>query len=155
MPPNQGRRPLTAREEAERRNCTYEIYNVKANGHTGVYLQHAHARTRSILRKADAQMPHEAPLHPQLPLEAAERALALKLDDFHAAVNEAAATYEPHRLCAYLFSLAQDFTTFFEQCPVLKAAAPVRDNRLLLCELTARTLNTGLNLLGLKAPERL
>ncbi|MFG1858448.1 arginine--tRNA ligase [Actinomadura geliboluensis] len=128
---------------------------VTLNGHTGVYLQYAHARTCSILRKAGAQMLQGATLHPEIPLEPAERALALKLDDFHASLSEVAATYEPHRLCAYLFSLAQDFTTFFEQCPVLKAPAPTRDNRLLLCELTARTLSTGLNLLGLAAPDRL
>ncbi|QBI56151.1 arginine--tRNA ligase [Streptomonospora litoralis] len=125
---------------------------VSLNGNTGVYLQYAYARIRSILRKAD-QSPQAGP---DLPLEAAERDLGLLLDEFGAALRDVVATYEPHRLCSYLFALASAFTTFYEQCPVLKApSAEIIGNRLMLCELTGQTLRTGMNLLGIATPERL
>ncbi|GII75872.1 arginine--tRNA ligase [Sphaerisporangium rufum] len=129
---------------------------VSLHGNTGVYLQYAHARTRSILRKAGSPLTARARVHRDLALEPAERALALKLDDFEPALTEVAHTYEPHRLCVYLFELAQSFTSFFETCPVLKAPDPeIRDNRLMLCRLTGDTLRIGLGLLGLAAPDRL
>jgi arginyl-tRNA synthetase len=62
---------------------------------------------------------------------------------------------EPHRLCGYLFELAQLFTTFYDQCPVLKAEEPVRDSRLALCALTLRRLSGGLELLGIETPENM
>ncbi|MFA1538078.1 arginine--tRNA ligase [Actinomadura monticuli] len=129
---------------------------VSLNGNTGVYLQYAHARTRSILRKAASDFSTEIKVHRHVPLVPAERSLTLKLDEFDAAIQEVTTTYEPHRLCSYLFELAQTFTAFFENCPVLKAPeAEVRDNRLLLCALTGETLKTGLGLLGLEAPDQL
>jgi arginyl-tRNA synthetase len=129
---------------------------VALNGNTGVYLQYAYARTRSILRKAGLDVTARASVHQKIALEPTERALALKLDEFDASLNEVATTYEPHRLCVYLFELAQTFTMFFENCPVLKApSTKVRDNRLLLCRLTGDTLRTGLDLLGLAAPDQL
>ncbi len=88
--------------------------------------------------------------------EPAERTLALELLDFGSAVLEAGETLRPHRLCGYLYDLATAFTTFFETCPVLKAPdEATRDSRLALCELTARVLARGLNLLGIAAPERM
>ncbi|MDO9174630.1 MAG: DALR anticodon-binding domain-containing protein, partial [Actinomycetota bacterium] len=64
--------------------------------------------------------------------------------------------FAPHRLCTYLFDLAQTFTAFFEACPVLKEGhEATRDSRLALCDLTARTLEQGLALLGIDAPERM
>jgi arginyl-tRNA synthetase len=62
---------------------------------------------------------------------------------------------EPHKLCGYLYALATSFSSFFEACPVLKAEPSERASRLSLCRLTARTLSTGLNLLGMEAPERM
>ncbi|GAA1034297.1 arginine--tRNA ligase [Virgisporangium ochraceum] len=120
-------------------------------GNTSVYLQYAHVRARSILRKAGA----DGAIDTGLPLEAAERLLILDLDGFADAVEEVGQTLEPHRLCGYLFRLAQSFTAFFERCPVLTAPAPVRENRLALCLLTARTLRAGLELLGIESPDRL
>ena len=129
---------------------------VSLTGNTGVYLQYAHARTRSILRKAGPDLAARARVHLEVGLEPAERALTLKLDDFDLMLNEVAHAYEPHRLCGYLFELSQAFTSFFETCPVLKAQSPeIRDNRLMLCRLTGDTLRTGLDLLGLAAPDRL
>ncbi|WP_129841197.1 arginine--tRNA ligase [Streptomyces sp. RFCAC02] len=129
---------------------------VSLTGDTSVYIQYAHARVRSILRRAAAQDTPAAAAHPELALAPAERALALHLDEFGDTLEAVAATYEPHKLAAYLYGLASQLTTFYDQCPVLSAddAATVA-NRLFLCELTARTLAQGLALLGIEAPERL
>ncbi|MEU8352064.1 arginine--tRNA ligase [Streptomyces sp. NPDC048845] len=126
---------------------------VSLNGDTSVYLQYAHARIRSILRKAGTAVPKA---HPELPLAPAERALGLHLDEFAETLASVAETYEPHKLAAYLYQLASVYTTFYDQCPVLKAEEPnIVANRLFLCELTARTLRQGMALLGIRAPERL
>jgi arginyl-tRNA synthetase len=125
---------------------------VSLTGNTGVYLQYAHTRIRSILRKAGETPPD---VDPGLPLHRAERALALALDAFAGTLTEVAVTLEPHRLCTYLFDLAKAFTDFYEACPVLGAAPAERGNRLALCLLTARTLGTGLDLLGIAAPEKM
>ncbi|MEV4129319.1 arginine--tRNA ligase [Nocardia sp. NPDC049707] len=128
---------------------------VNFTGNTGVYLQYAHARIRSILRNvapADASQVVDT----ELALEPAERALGLLLDEFGKAVTDVADSLEPHRLAGYLFALAQTFTTFYEACPVLKAEDPrVRGNRIALCQLTGDTLAKGLELLGIAAPERI
>ncbi|RXS78759.1 arginine--tRNA ligase [Streptomyces sp. TM32] len=127
---------------------------VSLNGDTSVYLQYAYARIRSIFRKAGDAAPAA---HPELPLAPAERALGLHLDQFGETVAEAAASYEPHKLAAYLYGLASLFTTFYDQCPVLKAEGGPDQvaNRLFLCDLTARTLHQGMALLGIRTPERL
>jgi arginyl-tRNA synthetase len=126
---------------------------VSLTGNTGVYLQYAHARTRSILRKLG--QPVVAP-DPTGPLHPAERRLVLALDGLDDTLADVALTLEPHRLCRYLYDLARTFADFFEECPVLRAPSErQRANRAALCELTGRTLATGLNLLGIEAPERL
>jgi arginyl-tRNA synthetase len=134
-------------------------------GDTAVYLQFAHARIRSILRRADATAGTGAGhggtgagtvgVDPSVPLTPAERRLALHLDGFADAVTETAGAYEPHRLCGYLYALAQAYTRFYESCPVLAAPPAVRGNRLVLCRLTGQVLRTGLGLLGIAAPEEL
>jgi arginyl-tRNA synthetase len=122
-------------------------------GNTAPYLMYAHARIRSIFRKAEAEAPHVEEL---LVREPAERALALELLRFGSAVAEVADTLEPHRLCGYLYELAGAFTSFYEQCAVLRAPdEAARRSRLALCDLTARVLARGLGLLGLDAPERM
>ncbi len=127
---------------------------VSLNGDTSVYIQYAHARSRSIKRKAGDLKPQP---HPELGLAPAERALGLHLDQFGEVVAEVAAAYEPHRLAAYLYQLSSLFTTFYDQCPVLKSDVPqdVAENRLFLSDLTARTLHQGMELLGIRTPERL
>ena len=88
--------------------------------------------------------------------EPAERELARKLLEFGAVVTQVADTAEPHRLCAYLFEVASLFTTFYEQCPVLKADdEETRQSRLALCAATLRVLTTGLGLLGVPLPDRM
>jgi len=126
---------------------------VSLTGNTSVYLQYAHARIRSILRKAGDE--NVAALDPGLPLHPAERALVLALDEFGDVLRDVAATSEPHRLCNYLFDTAKAFTDFYENCPVLSAPDDVRANRLALCRLAAATLHEGLGLLGIAAPDRM
>lgn len=125
---------------------------VSFNGNTGVYLQYAHTRICSILRKAgDAS----AEIDPTLSLHPAERALILAADAFGDVLADVGRVLEPHRLCGQLYDLAKAFTDFYEACPVLSAADSVRANRLALCQLTAYTLRQGLSLLGIAAPERM
>ncbi len=123
-------------------------------GNTGVYLQYAHTRIRSILRKlppgTSDTVVGDGPVLP------AERALALLNDEYAATLADVAATLEPHRLCGYLFSLAKAFTEFYESCPVLNAESDaVRANRVALCRLTGTTLGQGLGLLGIETPDRM
>lgn len=127
---------------------------VSLNGDTSVYLQYAYARNRSILRKAEGASPVA---HPELELAPAERALGLHLDGFGDLLTEATAEYAPHKVTAYLYQLASLYTTFFDQCPVIKPrpAQEIAENRLFLCDLTARTLHQGMALLGIRTPERL
>ena len=129
---------------------------VSLNGDTSVYLQYAYARIQSILRKAGEAKPAA---HPELELAPAERALGLHLDQFgEIAGGGGRGPYEPHKLAAYLYQLASLFTTFYDQCPVLKPRRRrARSPRTACssCDLTARTLHQGMALLGIRTPERL
>jgi arginyl-tRNA synthetase len=121
------------------------------DGNTAAYLQYAVARCRSILRKAADDPGGEVAV-----AEPAERALALALLRLDGAVRATAADLAPHKLCGHLFDLAQAFTSFYDACPVLKAAdEATRRSRLALCLLTADALALGLGLLGIRAPERM
>jgi arginyl-tRNA synthetase len=122
------------------------------DGDTAAYLQFAHARIRSIFRRAGAP---PGPLDTVAVREPAERALALELLLFAGVLDQVAETLEFHRLANYLHGLSVAFTAFYERCPVLRADATVRDSRLVLCDVTARTLALGLGLLGVEAPERM
>jgi arginyl-tRNA synthetase len=120
-------------------------------GNTAPYLQYAHARICSIFRRAEVDRGDVR--GSALAIEAPqERVLAQRLLAFPSALGETMATYSPHKLCTYLFDLAQDFTGFYEHCPVMKADEPIRTSRLALCDVTARTLEHGLGLLGIAAP---
>ncbi len=127
---------------------------VSLNGDTSVYLQYAYARIRSILRKAGDRSPAA---HPELELAPSERALGLHLDQFGELLAEAAADHAPHKVTAYLYQLSSLFTTFYTECPVIKPEPElaVGENRLFLCDLTARTLSKGMSLLGIRTPEKL
>jgi arginyl-tRNA synthetase len=126
-------------------------------GNTGGYLQYAHARIRSIERKADelgvgigsAQVPIQI-------IAPAERALALELFELEPTIYSVADSLAPHRLCNQLYALATSFTSFYEACPVLKAETPAsRASRLALSATTRRALALGLELLGISAPDRM
>ncbi|WP_203823914.1 arginine--tRNA ligase [Actinoplanes palleronii] len=120
-----------------------------STGNTGPYLQYAYARIRSLFRKAGTGP------GPVTVTEPAERALALTLLGFEPALRAAAGQAEPHRLAGYLHDLAVAFSVFYERCPVLRAADDVRASRLGLAELTARTLHTGMFLLGIETLEEI
>ncbi|GAA0368801.1 arginine--tRNA ligase [Actinoallomurus spadix] len=127
---------------------------ISFRGNTGPYLQYATARIRSIFRKGGLA-PEEAAGPITLGHEA-ERALALHLLGFGTALRQTGEAAEPHRLCAYLFDLASAYTTFYENCHVLRAPdEPTKASRLALCALTLRTLSKGLELLGVATPERM
>ena len=136
---------------------------ISFRGNTGPYLQYANARLHSIFRRAAEEGPAgsgtegSAASASGIAVTAGpERALALRLLGFGATVTQVGQTAEPHRLCAYLFEVASLFTTFYEECPVLKAEPQsLRASRLALCALTLRVLSTGLGLLGVPAPERM
>jgi arginyl-tRNA synthetase len=123
-------------------------------GNTAPYLQYAHARIRSIFRRAGVPpQPSAGPITIAAP---AERALALELLSFGGVVAQVVELMEFHRLATYLFSLASAFTTFYENCPVLRADdEETRRSRLVLCDQTARVLHVGLGLLGIDAPDRM
>ena len=124
-------------------------------GNTAPYLMYAHARIRSIFAKIARDGLTAAP-GAFVVRDPAERALALELLRFGSVVAEVGRTLEPHRLCGYLFELASAYTSFYERCPVLKAATDAeRASRLALCDLTAKVLARGLDLLGIEAPERM
>jgi arginyl-tRNA synthetase len=126
---------------------------ISFRGNTGPYLQYATARIRSIFRRADGEIPAAAAI---AITAAPERTLALKLLGFGAVLVGVGETAEPHRLAAYLLEVASLFTTFYEECPVLKAdSAPLRASRLALCALTENVLATGLDLLGVPVPARM
>ncbi len=130
-------------------------------GNTAPYLQYAYARIRSIFRKAEtSSLPAEAqPANPtsNLHLMAAEElALAKQLLNFGITLEAVAEELRPNYLCNYLYDLAGKFTSFYENCPVLKAGDEVtRHSRLALCDLTARVLQQGLAALGIETIEQM
>lgn len=128
------------------------------NGNTGVYLQYAHTRLTSIVRRAAERglsVPAAAPALAGAALEPAERALILTADSLADVLDAVAEDLEPHRLAGFCYDLARAFTDFYEACPVLASPSPVRERRLALVDLTRRTLAQGLELLGIAAPERM
>jgi arginyl-tRNA synthetase len=120
-------------------------------GNTAPYLQYAYTRIASVFRRAEG-FDAGAPV---VLNDEAERQLALALARFSDALQSVARETMPHFLCAYLYELAGQFMRFYEACPVLKSEGAVRASRLRLCELTARTLKTGLGLLGIDVLEQM
>jgi arginyl-tRNA synthetase len=122
------------------------------HGNTAPYLQNAYVRIRSIFRKAG----EAAPKIDKLILnERPEIDLAKRLCQFAEIVPQVLNGFRPNILANYLFELANSFHAFYEACPVLKSQEPLRSSRLMLSDLTARVLQRGLDLLGIKVPERM
>jgi len=141
-------------------------------GNTATYMQYSYARVKSIFAKAGVdQTTIRSGATAGLPSSASgatgsasaillttpqERALAISLLQFAEALDRVVADYRPNVLTAYLFELASRYSDFFENCPVLRAETDeLRTSRLLLCDLTARTIERGLNLLGIEVVERM
>jgi arginyl-tRNA synthetase len=122
------------------------------HGNTAPYLQNAYVRIRSIFRKAGEFAPKTEKL---IFREPAELELAKRLCQFAEIAPQVLNGFRPNILANYLFELANSFHAFYEACPVLKSEEPLRGSRLALCDLTARVLQRGLDLLGIKVPERM
>ncbi len=127
-------------------------------GNTATYLQYAYARVRNIFARGGVAVDAMRSSGRRITLNSpAERNLALEILRFSEALESVVADYRPNQLTSYLYDqLAQSYSTFYEQCPVLKAESPeLRDSRLLLSDLTARVLKQGLELLGIDTVERM
>jgi arginyl-tRNA synthetase len=125
------------------------------NGNTSPYLQYAYARIRSIFRKGETDLSLTTPLL-SLALSAPEEiALAKHLLNFGLSLEAVAEEFRPNFLCNFLYELAGKFTSFYENCPVLKADETTRASRLALCDLTARVLKQGLDVLGINTVEQM
>lgn len=126
-------------------------------GNTAAYMQYSYARVRSIFAKGDVDESAIRSAKPEVILGALrERALAVALVQFAETLDHVVADYRPNQLTAYLFELATRYSSFFQECPVLKAETEaLRASRLVLCDLTARTIKLGLNLLGIEVVERM
>ena len=126
-------------------------------GNTAAYMQYSYARVKSIFTKSG--LSETAIRNPESAIllnTPQERALAIGLLQLSETLERVATDYRPNQLTACLFDLASRYSTFFEHCPVLKAETEdLRTSRLILCDLTARTLRLGLNLLGIEVVERM
>jgi arginyl-tRNA synthetase len=130
---------------------------VSTEGNTATYMQYAYARCRAIFREGEENAELYRTHPPAVYLEQPqERALALQLVRFEETLLAAAMDYRPSLITAYLWDLANAYSGFYQHCPVLKASTPaLRQSRLLLCDLTARTIQKGLDLLGIRTIERM
>lgn len=130
---------------------------VALEGNTATYMQYSYARTQSIFAKGKVDVRTLRTSAESLAVEhPVERALALKLLQFAEALQDAVADYRPSQLTSYLFDLAKSFSEFYHQCPVLTASSQTqRTNRLLLCDLTGRTIRQGLDLLGIHVVDKM
>jgi arginyl-tRNA synthetase len=127
------------------------------DGNTATYMQYAYARNRSIFRKGNVD-PASLRVEPPLPVLGTpeERGLALQLIRFGDALAAAAAEYKPSLITSYLWDLSKAYSGFFQNCPVLRAeTSELRQGRLLLCDATARVIQRGLDLLGIRTIERM
>lgn len=124
-------------------------------GNTAPYLQYGYARIRSIFRKAGEATNNQSPIRAAQLGAPEELALAKHLLNFGMTLEAVAEDYRPNFLCNYLYDLSGHFARFYEACPVLKAEPAERASRLVLCDVTARVLKQGLNVLGIEVLEQM
>ena len=123
-------------------------------GNTAPYLLYAYVRVQGVSRKGKIDFSGLDSVDLALS-EAAELTLAKHILQFAEIIKEVEQSLLPNRICSYLFELSQKFNQFYEQCDILNAAEPQRTSRLVLADLTARTIKLGLSLLGIKVLERM
>lgn len=124
-------------------------------GNTAPYMMYAYVRVRGIARTAGIkfeEIDDSAKMNLDSPQELELAKQILKLDEILDTVTR---EFIPNRICEYIFELSQKFNQFYENCPVLNAEEPTRTSRLLLCDMTARTIETGMSLLGINVPDRM
>ena len=124
-------------------------------GNTAPYLIYAYARIKSISREGNINYDELGENASILLNEATELELAKDLLKLSEVIKEVESSLLPNRLCDYLYELSKKYNKFYENCPVLKADEPIKTSRLILCDLTARTLQLGLSLLGIDVLERM
>lgn len=124
-------------------------------GNTAPYLQYAYARVQSIFRKAGVDP--ESIAGPVAISEEQEKALAIKLLQFGEVLEQVAEEAMPHVLCTYLYDIASLYMRFYEACPILKSGvdAAARDSRLRICHAVGRTIEAGLDMLGIEVSDRM
>ena len=145
---------------SQNRTSDYEYSPEKMlslQGNTATYMQYSYARVSSIFAKGGFDAAAVRASGAKIVLsDPTERALGLQLLRLEETLAVVETEAMPHYLTSYLFDLAKCYSAFFENCSVLKAEnEAVRDSRLLLCDLTARTIRLGLDLLGIKVVERM
>ncbi|MBE9070391.1 arginine--tRNA ligase [Leptolyngbya cf. ectocarpi LEGE 11479] len=123
-------------------------------GNTAPYMLYAYVRVQGISRKGNIDFTQLGDASILLE-DDSELALAKHLLELDTIIMEVARDLFPNRLCQYLFELSQKFNQFYDRCSVLQAEEPQRTSRLMLCDLTARTLKLGLSLLGITVLERM
>lgn len=128
---------------------------LELQGNTAPYLLYAYARVQSIGRKGDVDYANLGADAKVILQQEEELILAKQILQLGEILQEVERDLLPNRLCEYLYILSQKYNKFFEECPVLKADEPLRTSRLILCNLTARTLQLGLSLLGIAVLERM
>ena len=126
-------------------------------GNTAAYMQYSYARIQSIFRRGEIDIDGLRASFSSIALEEpAERALALTILQLSEAIDQVIEDYRPNHLTNYLFDLAKRFSSFFEQCHVLRAESEtIMQSRLLLCDVTSRVIRTGLDLLGIRVVDKM
>lgn len=142
--------PMLARENSKVVTFDWQTA-LDFNGQAAPYIQYAHVRANSILRKMEGSLP--GPLTPQYPLEPAEIQLVDLISRLPGEIQRAADEYKPLQITNHVYELARAFNDFYTQCQVLKAQPEVRDVRLRLVAATRQSIANLISLLGIEAPE--
>ncbi len=124
-------------------------------GNTAPYMLYAYVRVQGISRKGGVDFEALGADSPIVLQDESEFALAKSLLQFDEVLSAVEADLLPNRLCEYLFDLSKTFNQFYDRCPILQAEEPQRTSRLILADLTARTIRLGLSLLGIQVLERM
>jgi arginyl-tRNA synthetase len=141
--------PMLARENTKIATFDWETA-LDFNGQAAPYIQYAHVRANSILRRHEGALP--APSAPQHELAPSEIELVDQIAQFAEVVQRAAAEYKTLHITNHAYELARAFNDFYNQCPVLQAEGAVREFRLVLVAAAKQTLANGLALLGIDSP---